>query len=136
MNIHNLIKLSYAIKREFNQQLSKFDLTFNQWLILKELNTKGAISAQELSHCLSSDKVTISQCLKVLENKGFIARVSNPQDKRSKLIEIQDSARNYCQEIKKIEIAFNNNLNEPYTEEQMQQFNKICEQSLNTLEGE
>lgn len=136
MNIHNIIKLAYAIKREFNQQLEQYELTFNQWLILKELNLNGSLSAQELTGNLNSDKATMSQCLKALETKGFIARESNPLDKRSKLIVIQSEARVHCEQIKIIEQEFKQRLNGEYNEDNLFQFNKICEQSLAALEGE
>ncbi len=136
MNIHNIIKLAYAIKREFNQQLEQFGLTFNQWLILKELNLKGSMPAQQLAQSLGSDKATMSQCLKALETKGFIARVSNPKDKRSKIIEIQESAREYCHQIRDIEQEFNSRLNINFKNEEVELFNQICEQNLQSLEGE
>lgn len=136
MNFHNIIKLAYAIKREFNQQLEQYELTFNQWLILKELNLSGSLSAQELAQNLNSDKATMSQCLRALELKGFIARESNPEDKRSKLIVIQQEARVHCEQIKIIEQEFKKRLNDNYTQHDLEQFNKICEQSLTALEGE
>ncbi len=136
MNIHNVIKLAYAIKREFNQQLEQYGLTFNQWLILKELNLNGAMPAQQLAKSLGSDKATMSQCLKALESKGFIARVSNPKDKRSKIIEIQESAREYCHQIREIESDFNSRLNVNFSSKDVELFNQICEQNLQSIEGE
>ncbi len=136
MDIHNLIKLAFAIKRDFNSQLEKFDLTFNQWLILKELNTTGSMTAQELSQRLSSDKATMSQCLKALELKGFIAKVDNPLDKQSKIIQIEDLAMEYCKQVMQIEIDFNNTINESFSEEDIALFNKICETKLSILNGE
>ncbi len=136
MNIHNIIKLAFAIKREFNVQLEQYGLTFNQWLILKELNLAGPMPAAKLAQSLGSDKATMSQCLKALENKDFIARVNNPEDKRSKIIEIQDSAREYCQQIKGIECTFKERLNIEFTEEEVSLFNMICEHNLHALEGE
>ncbi len=136
MNVHNLIKLAFAIRRDFNNKLEEFDLTFNQWLILKEINMNGASTAQQLIERLSSDKATMSQCLKSLELKGFIAKVDNPSDRRSKIIEMQEQAMEYCHQVQRIEMEFNQALNQEFDSKDIAIFNEMCETKLSILQGE
>lgn len=110
MNIHKLTKLSLLLKREFNKKLAPFNLTFNQWLILKELKTQGPIPAKELGEAIGSDKATVSQCINLLEKKGYITRVPNEEDRRVKLIEIDPSAKIMCQEIHTLESEYDKEL--------------------------
>lgn len=136
MNIHIIIKLAFAIKRDFNKQLEKYGLTFNQWLILKELNMNGNISAKELAIKINTDKATLSQCLANLEKKNYINRVNSKDDARVKLIEITPLAKEMCAGVKEIERDFNQKLNKIASESEIKTYNELSCALLMHLEGE
>lgn len=136
MNIHIIIKLAFAIKRDFNKQLEDYGITFNQWLILKELNMNENISAKELAVKISTDKATLSQCLANLEKKNFIKRVSSKNDARVKLIEITPQAYEMCKGVKAIEQNFNQKLSQVASENEIEIYNELSSSLLMHLEGE
>ncbi len=136
MNIHIIIKLAFAIKRDFNKQLEEYGITFNQWLILKELNLNGKISAKELAIKVNTDKATLSQCLANLEKKEFIHRISSKADARIKLIEITPHAVQMCAGVKEIEQNFNEKLSKVASESEIEKYNELSSNLLKRLEGE
>lgn len=61
--------------------------------ILSQLDELGAVTVTELARADRSTQPTISAGVRGLEEKGWVNRVSNPDDARSTLLELSDSGR-------------------------------------------
>lgn len=105
--IFKLVKLNNVIKAEFNELLTKYDLTFDQYKVLKCINQNNQKqsnpTATDIIKDLTSDKATISAIIVKLEKKKFIYKTNNPADKRIKYLHLENNIQNICQEILKLE---------------------------------
>ncbi len=79
--------LEKAIKtyRQFAQRNisdATFDITIDQWLVLKTLQEKPTITQQELALNVFKDFASITRIIDLLVNKGYLNRTSHPRDRR------------------------------------------------------
>jgi DNA-binding MarR family transcriptional regulator len=70
----------------FNHEFSSYGITSEQWSLLKRLDEEEGISIKELAQAAGKDQANVTRILDVLEKRDFIARSSNPKDKRSTLV--------------------------------------------------
>ncbi|MGA4467105.1 MarR family winged helix-turn-helix transcriptional regulator [Bacillus bombysepticus] len=98
-----LHKISVMTKTELSNQLKKYELTAQQWSVLKDisLHPEGTTPAL-IADRLFSDRPTVTGIIKRLLQKKLIVIAKNPKDKRSLLIYLTDEAKHLIPEIEKI----------------------------------
>ena len=79
--------LEKAIKiyRQFAQRnitKANFDITIDQWLVLKTLEESPASTQQELAVNVFKDLASITRILDLLIDKGYLTREPDPADRR------------------------------------------------------
>jgi DNA-binding MarR family transcriptional regulator len=67
---------------------NEFDLTKNQWLLLKILIHDAGKPQNELAFITNRDKASLTRLISVMEKKNLVIRVSSKEDKRIKHIYI------------------------------------------------
>lgn len=60
-----------------------FDVTVDQWLVLKNLSENEHMSQTELANMVFKDHPTLTRIVDILCKKGLVERVPHPQDRRS-----------------------------------------------------
>ncbi|MGL5989441.1 MarR family winged helix-turn-helix transcriptional regulator [Cetobacterium sp.] len=84
------------IARKIHQKLTlkfkEYDITPEQWGVLKELSKEDKISQNELSIRVEKDKNNIKSIVDKLEQKGYLLRKQDFFDKRALLIILTDKA--------------------------------------------
>jgi len=72
--------------KQYAQQKFKngdFDVTVDQWLVLKQLSENEDISQTELASLVFKDQPTLTRIIDILCKKGYVERVPHPADRRS-----------------------------------------------------
>ncbi|MCU5600929.1 MarR family winged helix-turn-helix transcriptional regulator [Bacillus wiedmannii] len=98
-----LHKISVMTKIELSNQLKQYELTAQQWSVLKDisLHPEGTTPAM-IADRLLSDRPTVSGIVKRLLEKKLIVTTHNPSDKRSLLIFLTDETKNLIPKIENI----------------------------------
>lgn len=78
------------LNQYFSLRFQSFDITSEQWSVLNKLAERDGISQRELSEHTEKDSNNITKILDQLERKGWVKRISNPQDRRSFLVYVTD----------------------------------------------
>ena len=84
-------KMGFAVKAVLRLISTRFaekevDLTIEQYFILNILDKKEGLILQDLADILDRDKSAVLRHLNCLEDKHFVARTTDPQDKRRKVL--------------------------------------------------
>lgn len=82
--VHNSMK--QRITETFRQ--GGFQLTPEQFLVMDTLWDEGVLSQQQIADITMRDKNSIVKLIDGLENRDFVQRVSNPDDRRQNLIKV------------------------------------------------
>lgn len=84
-------RMAYVVKemiRNLKKRLREkgIDLTIEQFYILNILDNEDAMILQELAEIAEKDKSAVLRLVDGLEKKHFVARVTDSEDKRRKLL--------------------------------------------------
>jgi DNA-binding MarR family transcriptional regulator len=71
----------------------RFALKIPEWRVMAVLGDAGTMTQRALTAATVMDKVAVNRAVKVLEDRGLIARVPNPGDGRSHLLALTEEGR-------------------------------------------
>ncbi|MCZ8521867.1 MULTISPECIES: MarR family winged helix-turn-helix transcriptional regulator [Paenibacillus] len=96
----------YRVNRTFqylmSQHLKPYDITPEQWNVLKHLQEKDGLSQKDLSYMADKDKTTITRIINSLEQHGALRRQVNPNDRRAFQIFLTEHGRELIKRIQPI----------------------------------
>lgn len=96
MDVNSIAVLVKRASLEFDKmaapRLQKFDITPSQYKVLKLVarSPEHTVRQVDVERVFSMTNPTVTGLVHNLENKGFIKRVPNPHDARSKVIDLTD----------------------------------------------
>ncbi len=87
--------------RALEQELAErgVELRFSQVQALKRLHLMGPMSAGELARSLGHDGGALTRLLDQLEDKGYLRRRPDPQDRRALRIELTAPGKRLCRQL-------------------------------------
>lgn len=119
------------VARKIHQKLSlkfkDYDITPEQWVILKELSNEDRISQNEISLRVGKDKNNIKALIDKLEKKEYVIRQQDTNDKRAFLIILTDKAYLLIEELKDIDKAFNEEISQNLNQSELEQFKLLLD---------
>ncbi len=93
------VRLSKKLTRIVNFYLKPYNITTEQWSVLRTLNEADHISQKQLSERTDKDQATLTKILDLLAKHDFVKRVPNPSDRRSFLIEITEKGTDLTEKV-------------------------------------
>ena len=91
---YSLDKAIRMYRQYAHQQLSAhgFDVTIDQWLILKSLNENPDCPQQQIAGMTFKDYASLTRIIELLVKKGYLERAPHPQDRRRFTLTLTDNA--------------------------------------------
>lgn len=77
----------------------RFGLRIAEWRVMAVLGDRGSLTQRDLTEATVMDKVAVNRAVKVLEERGLVARVPNPGDGRSHLLALSAEGRGIHAEV-------------------------------------
>ncbi len=71
----------------------KLQLTFLEYVLLRNLYDHEGIRQEDMAALMSVDKAVVARTIKLLEAKGLVRRVQGQRDKREKCIYVTDAGK-------------------------------------------
>jgi DNA-binding MarR family transcriptional regulator len=81
-------KVKQYAQRRCNAE--NFDITVDQWLILKNLNSNNDLNQSQLAEITGKDHPTLTRIIDLLCRKGLTERKVHPSDRRSFKVHLTD----------------------------------------------
>ncbi len=122
--------LSRAIQQELKNIVTPFDITVGEEPYYITLVHHDGLTQEELTKLVKVDKAATARAVKSLEQKGYVTREIDPNDKRSKKIHLTEKGREKYEPLSKALQQFNRELTSDWTDEQYD----MVYQSLEILE--
>ncbi len=121
-------KMGFAVKgilRNLRQRFEEEDLklTVEQYFILNILDNKDGLILQELADIVERDKSAVLRLINGLEENHFVARNTDPDDKRRKILLVTKYG---MEELEKA-VTLDKEVNNTVTDD-------ICQQKIDKLE--
>ncbi len=91
-------KVKQYAQQKFKQ--NGFDVTVDQWLILKNLSENDSLSQTELAQLVFKDHPTLTRIIDILCKKGHVERLPHPLDRRSFQLLLTESGKSKVGELR------------------------------------
>ncbi|MCA0150690.1 MarR family transcriptional regulator [Rossellomorea vietnamensis] len=123
---------SHTVKniiRFLTLHLKDFDVTPEQWTVLKRLAEKDGISQKQLAIRSEKDQPTVTRILDILERKELIYKQKNAEDRRSFLIFITEKGMKAKEELSPfIENLYEDTILKGISEEELEVYKSVLSQ--------
>ena len=106
-----------------------FDLTVDQWTVLRILHEQTDLTNKELAERCGKDQPTLTRIVDLLIKKDLVDRISHPSDRRCLSLQLTSGGRQKVQEIAPKVAQFRMQAWKNLTEEDFAHFTRI----LNTI---
>ncbi len=136
-----LDRTARKVKQYAQQQFKtgEFDVTVDQWLILKNLSENELLSQTELANLVFKDNPTLTRIIDLLCKKGYVDRVPHPSDRRSFQLHLSESGLAKVGELRPKILEIREKAWENLTEKDFGEFKRILDtiyQNLDRQESE
>lgn len=82
-----------ALARRFDDALRPLDLTNGQFSLLMSLNRPVPATMRSVASLLAMDRTTLTAALKPLERRGLVTVVTDPSDRRGRLLTLTPAGK-------------------------------------------
>lgn len=127
-------KVKQYAQRRFNAE--NYDITVDQWLILKNLNSQNDLNQSQLAEITGKDHPTLTRIIDLLCRKGLTERKIHPSDRRAFNIYLTDLGKDrvveWSPKMSEIRMKAWENL----TEEDYLNLKRILDTIYNNLDDE
>lgn len=127
-------KLRYLIKEKLQNELKKYDISLDQWIILSRIYQNEGSNQKKLAEVSHKDRAVITRILNTLENKGLIGRKNSCHDKREFLIYLTDNGNELYGETAEIMSQNAQEINSIFSESELEQFKSLLNKLGSNLE--
>jgi MarR family transcriptional regulator, transcriptional regulator for hemolysin len=94
--------LSHIMRKRFDRRARELGLTRAQWRVLSRLRYRQGINQSTLAEMLEIEPITLARHIDRLEEKGWVERRADPNDRRAWLLYLEDSVQPVLGEMQEI----------------------------------
>ena len=133
-----LDRTARKVKQYAQQQFKTgdFDVTVDQWLVLKNLSENELLSQTELANLVFKDHPTLTRIIDILCKKGYVERIPHPQDRRSFQLHLTESGVAKVKELRPKILEIREKAWENLTESDFEEFKRILNTIYQNLDGQ
>lgn len=89
-----LLKINHSLMHECGERIfAEHDISFVQWIALRKLNEGVALTASELCRKMCHDNGAVTRLLDHLEERGYVERQRNREDRRVVDLQITEAGK-------------------------------------------
>ncbi|MDR8394028.1 MarR family transcriptional regulator [Aliifodinibius sp. S!AR15-10] len=123
-------KMAYSlkgIKRMLTKRFTKDEiaLTLEQYFVLNILDNEEGLILKELAEIVDRDKSAVLRHIDGLEEKHFVARATDPKDKRRKILLVTKQGMNELQKAREMDQKVHSELTESIDNDKLKEFESL-----------
>jgi MarR family transcriptional regulator, transcriptional regulator for hemolysin len=123
------------IIRYLSVNIKNYDITPEQWTVLKRLSENAGINQKELANKAEKDQPTVTRILDILERKELVIKKKNEEDRRSFILFITDKGTALIEELTPvIEALWEENILAGITKEDLDVYRSVLLKMNENLE--
>ncbi len=115
------------ISKMYNQEASKHGMTQSIGFILLNIDPRNGTPSTQLGPKMGMEPTSLSRTLKTMEDKGFITRLQDENDRRIMRICLTDEGKRMREVSKSSVVRFNEKVLDQVSEEKFQNFIEVIQ---------
>lgn len=128
-----IYKTSHILRNYAENLLNPYDLTVEQFHLLKQTSLENGISQSELCQIVEKKPANITRILDRLEKKEWVKRQPNPSDRRSSLVFLTEEGERIIDEVSSLFESYSGWFIEGISSEDEVVFRRVLEKINNNL---
>ncbi|WJH35339.1 MarR family transcriptional regulator [Paenibacillus sp. CC-CFT747] len=132
----HLYRVNRKLQYLMSIHLKPYDITPEQWNVLKHVQETNGISQKELSIMADKDKTSITRTLDSLERRGAVRRQVNPEDRRSFLVFLTEEGMGLIERLQPIPDKVNRLVSRDLSGEELAVFRQTLTVLQSRIEAE
>lgn len=112
-----------------------FDVTVDQWVILKRINEGNGISQVEIAQSTFKDPAAVTRMLDILCRKELVERKAKPEDRRAFMISLSPKGNELVERMTPVVQALRAKSLEDFSEDETTVLKKLVNKIYYNLEG-
>ncbi len=118
---HLINVISNSIKRLADENLVNENVTVEQVKVMAMIHRNGGtVSQKEIELAFGVRRSTVTSAMQILEKKGYIERMPNPEDSRSKLVTLTESGQEKNRKLRSFMETLEKNLTTALTKDEQE----------------
>jgi MarR family transcriptional regulator for hemolysin len=113
-----------------NVRKAGYDITIDQWLILKSVAENPDITQNDISKIVFKDNASITRIIQLLINAGYLIREIHPSDRRRVNLTLTESGKKITVDVNEIAIQNRTTALENINEEAILQMKSLLQQII------
>ncbi len=131
---YNIKVCWHAISRMYNTEAAKNNITTSIGFVLLNIDPEKGTAATKIAPLLGLEARSLTRILKSMEEKGFIYKEADTQDKRSVRILLTELGLEKREVSRRTVLQFNHKVREVVPESQLQVFFQVVSQINGLIE--
>lgn len=124
-----------AIAKMYNEEASKYETTMASGLALLSIDPVHGTPSTAIGPKMGMEATSLSRTLKLLEERGFIERIPNPEDGRSVLLKLTKQGLEKRDLSKSLVLRFNNHVQEQIDPKKLDVFREVSETIIELIQS-
>tara|TARA_R110000737_G_scaffold317079_1_gene327590 strand:+ start:3519 stop:3947 length:429 start_codon:yes stop_codon:yes gene_type:complete len=124
-------KVKWYAQQQFKEL--GFDMTVDQWLVMKLTDENEALSQRELAALMYKDMPTVTRIVDILCTKGLVERAESPADRRVSILTLTEEGREKVTSSRKQVRSIRLKAWEGLNEKDFNEFNRILNKIYENL---
>lgn len=132
--MHLIKKINFQMRTAMDARLRENDLTFTQMIVLRYISQNGGTAGQkEIQEYLNVSHPTVVGLVKRLESHGFVECRADEQDRRSKLVTLTPSAREFGRSMEEGKKKADEAVLGSFSEEELAEFTRLLNKLYDSI---
>lgn len=129
------LNLLFKCNKEFNhEKLQTKDINDTECMICSYIFSNPECSQDDVASALRTDKTTVAKALSILEDRKYISRSQDTEDKRKKRLCITETGREKMSDIMNIHDEWLSQVLTCLSDNEQKQFENYCKRLLSAAE--
>lgn len=90
---------TYRIYAQKKLRENGYNITIDQWLIIKSILENPGISQQELGEMVFKDNASVTRIIELLVKSEYLTREVHPEDRRKSNLKVTDEGKSIIQKV-------------------------------------
>lgn len=119
-----------------NVKMAGYDITIDQWLILKNISENPDITQNDIGKIVFKDNASVTRIIQLLVKSGHMTRRVYPTDRRRAILKLTEKGQKITCEVNEIALKNRENAMKGLESESIRQMKEMLQQIIYNCGGQ
>lgn len=122
---YTICRIARKIHYQVDELFKPYGMTVEQWSALKIIEEQEPLSQKDLALLIEKNQNTVKALVSHLETKELISRITNPSDKRNKILQVTPQGKKLIQKLSFLDEKANLDFLQSFSQKEKETLNHL-----------